>query len=177
MGYEFGKQFKIGQAGEWVMSKYHEILYHITKSSMQGERDGYDFIFVNRKSGKKYKVEIKTDQKVQIFGNIIIETVSVDNPFRAGWGVTSQSDIIIFYLWETKEVLYFWTKDIKSNIDKWKRQYGETAVIENKRGYNTIGIKLPYKQAVKVSFARRKGVDPYWMKQNYRLWLSEILED
>jgi hypothetical protein len=174
MGYEFKKQLNLGKRGEWVMEKYHAAVYKIETVGMKSERAGVDRIFTHRKDGKVYKVEIKTDFLAQKYGNIIIETVSVDTENIPGWALTSTSDIIIFYLWHKQEVLYFRTAHLKKMVAVWKGMYGETARIRNKN-YHTIGIKLPCSEARKHAFAVRQGIDPEWMKANYKKWLNETL--
>jgi hypothetical protein len=174
MDYDFGKQYLTGKAGEWVMDKYHAVAYKIQDATRLQEKQGIDRVFVHRSGGRRFLIEIKTDFKAQIFGNIIIETVSVDTQNKPGWAVTSQSDIIIFYLWYLREVLYFRTSIIKKNVPVWKEKYGETAVISNQT-YNTIGIKLPLEEARKYAFATRSGVDPDWMKENHKRWLGDVL--
>ena len=169
MTYDFTEQLNSGKKGEWVMDKYHAPFYRIDKVGRAVElAEGYDRIFTSRKE-KRYRVEIKTDYLSQKYGNIIIETVSVDTHNIPGWALTSQCDVLIFYLWHLHEVLYYWMPVIKEQVPAWKLRYGETAIIPND-GYNTIGIKLPLDTAREYTFAIRSTIDPYWMKENHKTW-------
>ena len=127
MTYKFDKQLSKGKAGEWVMDRYHEPFYHIDKVDPAIEkRDGYDRIYTSRVDGydRPVKVEIKTDYLSQRYGNIIIETVSMDSHDIPGWALTSRCDVLIFYLWHLNEVLYYRMSDVEEKVPAWKLQYG-----------------------------------------------------
>jgi len=167
--YDFKEQYISGLAGEWVMEKYHLPFYEIEKTGKRGEKAGIDFIF-SRGEEKQWLVEVKTDFKSQIYGNVIMEIVSVDRTNKPGWAYTSTCDYLLYYLWHTNEVLYFQMGEIKNNIDAWKEDYPVRPIKND--GFNTIGVKLPVTVAKQHSRWIRNQVDPYWMKKNYKKWFE-----
>ena len=105
MIHDFSESLGKGKKGEWIMDRYHDPFYSIKQATKRQDNRGIDRIY--KANGKSYLVQIKTDFKSQIHGNVTPETISDMERGIKGWGYTSMCEILIWYLWHKEEVLYF----------------------------------------------------------------------
>jgi len=169
--YNFEEQLKIGKKGEEIMGKYHAPFYIVTKTLLAQDKQGVDFIFTSYSTEYPWKVEVKTDQKSQDTGNLFMETISKDTTNKQGWAETSQCEVFIQYRWYADEVMYFWMKDIKNNIDEWAKKYRVVAAQNTE--YKTWGVLLPLKKAREFTFATRSPINHEWIERNYKTWSNQ----
>jgi hypothetical protein len=148
--YRFDTQLARGEWGEAVLDDYYCQWCHITQATKRQQFIGIDRLFTTMHSGKQWDVQYKTDFKVQIYGNLIVETVSNNVTETLGWGYTCEADVIIWLLWYTGEMLVLQPRHIRQGLSKWQKKYHK-AVVQND-GYQTIGVKVPLDEVRRYSW-------------------------
>ena len=169
--HEFNDSLKNGHAGEWVINRYHAKYYIVREATMKEQYQGIDAVYTSKQSGTVYKIEIKTDFMTAKTDNIAIELVSNTSTGKGGWAVTSQSDYIIYYLWDLWIVFYFNTKELAELVPHLKTSYPIKPAQNN--GYQSMNILVPVMDAKSISLTERAPVNAYWIKENYIQWINQ----
>jgi len=159
--YSFDEQLKLGKQGELIIDYYLSHYYDLRAASRAEQRLGIDSVLTSH-AGKVVKLEYKTDFMSQKTGNIVIETISVDTRNKPGWGLTSKSDIIIFYLYHLHRLFFIKTSLIKDNIAQWQQDY-RTVKIRNK-DYHTHGVLVPVVVLENIAWRIVDNVNPEFVK-------------
>ena len=139
--YDFNEQLALGKIGEAVLDTYFAQWYAIEPFDLAIEKAiGADRLFISPR-GHQTLVEYKTDFMAHETGNVIVEMVSADSIGSTGWGVKSQAEILIVFVYYENRVLIIRMSDLRANLDRWNATYRKIH-IRNKR-YDTIGIIVP----------------------------------
>ena len=146
MTYEFDVQLKEGAEGEEILDHFFEQRGNVVLEGSQ--KMGIDRVFIIP-NGEAYTVEYKTDYLSQKYGNLIMETVSVDTTYTPGWVYTCKAQYLIYYMYYKNRALVMKPDDLRENINLWEEQY-ENAAIPN-INYNTIGVKVPVEECETVA--------------------------
>jgi len=141
MTYDFKQQLTKGEKGEKNLDAFFAERYEIEPVSMDLQRQGIDRIFTNRETGKRHKVEYKTDWTASKTGNAFVETISVDTADKPGWAYSSKADILIYYLPQDMLVYVVEFPILRRLLPRW-----ETTCVSRKipnNGYMTHGLLVP----------------------------------
>lgn len=157
--YDFDRQKVVGDAGEELVQKFFSRWYEVRPVNRAAQRLGYDFEFVNRKTGDRKKVELKTDEAAK--KNVFIETISKQTEPCAnahgkpqvdkyGWAITSVADILLYYLVPHNQVFVVEMPVLRAALPTYTRHCLSVAVRND--GYWTHGLLVPipeFKQLAK----------------------------
>jgi hypothetical protein len=140
--YDFDQQMKQGDAGEGFLDQYFASKgYTIQPATRDQQRQGIDREFTSPRTGKLSLVEYKTDHTAARTGNAFIETVSVDVAGKMGWALTSQADILIYYIPPAHTIYVLPFMALHWEMPRWLRDYPPRQAQNN--GYVTHGIIIP----------------------------------
>jgi hypothetical protein len=144
--YGFEEQLRIGEEHEKTLDAYLGRWYEVIPATMAEQRRGIDRTIIAHDSGNEWKVEYKADERASKSGNAFVETVSAyvdDMNETLGWAHTSQADLLLYYLPQSK-VVYVWDVGVlRSFLREWNNSYPKR-FIQNE-GYKAIGILIPLK--------------------------------
>lgn len=147
MLYDFQEQLKKGQTGESLIAAYFSEQFEVIPATDAQQRQGIDFTFVDRRTGKSLTVQVKTDEKAEITGNAFLETISVDKSGgcqqKQGWIFTSVATWLLYYLPQTSKLYIFELDALRAKMPSFAKQY-PTKTARN-HNYNTHGICVPLK--------------------------------
>jgi hypothetical protein len=139
--YTFDAQKAKGDSGESFLDCWFAIDYEVCPATRQEQRRGIDRIFIQRRTGQRFRVEYKTDYKAAETGNAFVETVSVDTAGRAGWAYSSQSDYLIYYIPADGLIYVLALEVLRCELPRWLREYPHRAA--QNEGYATHGVLVP----------------------------------
>lgn len=139
--YDFKQQLLQGARGEQDLDLFFAQWYVVQPVTMAQQRQGIDRIFRRKCDGREYRVEYKTDWTASKTGNAFVETVSVDTTGKAGWAVTSQADVLIYYLPEDLLIYVFNFRSLRTLLAYWRKHYPTRRIPNN--GYHTHGLLVP----------------------------------
>ena len=114
--------------------------FKIIEATREEQKKGFDRYLVKNKK-RKLKAEYKSDLRMYDTGNFFIETLSVDTTGKLGWALTSEADILVYYMLNDNELWIIDMNLIKSNIADWTKQYKKKKCWNY--GYNSEGLLLP----------------------------------
>ncbi len=86
-------------------------------------------------------MEYKTDHRAQTTGNAFVETISIDRDLKLGWAVTSESDLLLYYIPGLELIYVIRFEALRAQLPRWLRTYPIRS-IQN-QGYATHGILVP----------------------------------
>lgn len=145
MTYDFHQQMQQGDDGEAFLDTFFgEKGYTIRPATREEQRQGIDREFTSPRTGKVSKVEYKTDHTAARTGNAFIETVSVDIAGKMGWALTSQADILIYYIPPDGLIYVVPFMALHWEMPRWLRDFPPRAAPN--RGYTTHGIIIPLRE-------------------------------
>lgn len=98
MVHEFHASLKRGELGEAELGRCFAQWFVIEPASKDEQQRGIDRHFTERATGKRLRVEYKTDYMAHRTGNAFIETVSVDAASKPGWAYRSEADVLIYFV-------------------------------------------------------------------------------
>ena len=137
--------------------------YHIKRVTRASQKKGVDRILVCKKTGLRYTVEYKTDQRTADTGNIFVETISVDEPLRLGWAYTSYAQLLAYHVPQWGKVSLTPMTMVKWHVEEWKQRYKMSPLIPNEGvygdKYNSRGILVPWEQFEKDCHSRIYRLD------------------
>ncbi len=148
--YDFKTQLARGKIAENKIDEYFKKWWNITTLTVQEEMKlGTDRIWANKKTGKRYSVEYKFDEKSKETGNIFLETVSQKENNKLGWVLTSTAQILILYLPPYAYRLNL--LELRKDEEYWK-EYKE-GTCKNKN-YHSIGKLMPVKDLERYNYKK-----------------------
>lgn len=147
--YKFTEQLVRGETGEKQLDEYFSDYCEIKQSKRQEQRQGIDRYFTDRKTGKRFSVEYKTDFIAHKTGNAFIETVSVDSAGKWGWSYSSKADYLFYFVVEDLLVYIVKMDTVRDQIPRWAKSYRKTYAQND--GYRTHGILVPLPEFEKYS--------------------------
>ncbi len=143
--YDFEQQRQQGNAGEGFLDAFFATKgYAIRPASDEEQRRGIDRAFTSPKTGKVSTVEYKTDSTAARTGNAFIETVSVDAAGKMGWALTSQADILVYFIPPLSRIIVVPFMALHWELPRWIREYPPRQA--QNRGYATHGIVIPLRE-------------------------------
>lgn len=148
--YDFDTQLGIGMAAEAVLDDHFGNWFDITPATAAEQRKGIDRHYKLRIDGRMFTVEYKCDRIAHKTGNAFVETVSVDNRHRSGWGYTCSADWLLFYVPGDELVYMLRPRDVTKLLPRWEQQYPRKAV--NNGSYQTHGVLVPLVDFEKLAF-------------------------
>src|SRR5260370_9320016 len=114
--------------------------WSVTYVDLTDQRRGIDRVI--ERTDERMTVEYKVEYKAKKTGNVYIETVSVNSPFKQGWAWTCQADRILYtVIGDDSYVLWVRPKEIKKCIPYWTVHYRTVKCIN--RDYWGEGILVP----------------------------------
>lgn len=146
--YKFGKQLAKGEHSEAILDSVFNRDYAIARVNMDMQRKGIDRIFTHRRTRAVLNVEYKTDWTASRTHNAFVETVSVDTQNKPGWAVTSQADILIYYVPGDEIVYVIRLGVLRGKLDDWRKF--PTRRIPND-GYHTVGLLVPLAEFERIA--------------------------
>ena len=140
--YDFNEQMAQGDEGESFLDSFFAAKgYAIRHATRDEQRKGIDRALTSPRSGDVSLVEYKTDHTAARTGNAFIETVSVDAAGKMGWALTSQADILVYYVPPLAVMYVVPFRALHWEMPRWLRQYPPRQAKNN--GYATHGIIIP----------------------------------
>jgi hypothetical protein len=140
--YDFDQQMQQGDEGASFLDAFFAGKgYAIRPATRDEQRRGVDRIFTNPKTGDDSKVEYKTDRAAARTGNAFIETVSVDSAGKMGWALTSEADILVYYVPPDGLIYVVPFRALRWEMPRWLREYPPRRAQNH--GYATHGIVVP----------------------------------
>lgn len=153
--YGFDDQFDLGCFGEDRLSEFRHEHYTLTKSTLEMEKHGIDFIFANRLTGKSWTIELKTDFKAFESENAFVETISVDNAtqHRAGWVYTSEAQILLYFIPQSGSLYILDLARLREKMPEFARRFQtvSTSTRRHSTYYRTHGILVPLTELAKLA--------------------------
>jgi hypothetical protein len=140
MLHEFGESLKRGEAAERFLDALFARANNIRLVSRQGQRQGMDRIWTPKaRPSVSVRVEYKADWQAHKTGRVFVETTSVDEAGKAGWALTSQAELLVYYLPRDDLVYLIWFRVLRQQMERWAAEYGPPRPAQN-RGYRTWGL-------------------------------------
>ena len=170
--FDFHEKRREGDKGEWLMNTYHTLWFDIVESGNDGRERGYDSIFTRFSDSTPFLVETKVCNRAHETGNLIVETMSKVEFDKLGWAITSEAEILLWYIWFWDEVIYFRMPDIKKRVNQWKERYGELALMKNKQGWTTRAIMVPLTVMRPLAIDFQKHLKYEWMEKHHQRWVG-----
>lgn len=142
--YLFDTQLTKGEEAERELDARYASAFVIMPVSRDGQRCGIDRIWTRHADGKALRVEYKADFAAFRTGNAFVETVSVDTTGKGGWALTSQADLLAYYVVGGGLVYFIYMDKIRHTLPRWKMQYRLVSASNN--GYKTWGLLVPLRE-------------------------------
>lgn len=139
--YDFRAQLSAGQRGEAILDRFFRRAYVITPASDAEQRTEIDRWFTNRKSGRRFSVEFKTDSLAGKTGNAFIETTSVEEQNKPGWATMSQAEYLIYFVRDPDAIYVVRFKDLRWRLPGWELTCARKSVAN--KGWTTVGLLVP----------------------------------
>ncbi|MGE0278167.1 MAG: hypothetical protein AB7R40_22455 [Nitrospiraceae bacterium] len=147
--YQFNQQLADGEKGERKLDAYFAKWFTITPATMDEQRRGIDRHFTRRSDGEHFTVEYKTDHTAGRTGNAFVETISVDTQSKAGWAITSRSQLLLYYVPGAGAIYVIPFPALRQALPTWQQRYPQRAIPN--RGYHTHGILVPLLEFEKIA--------------------------
>lgn len=147
--YKFKTQLTDGEKGERRLDAYFQKWFIIRKATMDEQRLGIDRHFTRRKDQRAFTIEYKTDHTAGKTGNAFVETISVDTDNKPGWAITSQAQVLCYYIPDTGIIYVIDFARIRRNLPRWQKEYPHRAIPN--RGYHTHGHLVPLLEFEKIA--------------------------
>lgn len=141
MIYDFRTQLQEGQRAEILIDHLLEANFRIERATREQQRQGIDRILTHWQTGQVWRAEYKADLQAQSTGNAFVETISVDKELKLGWAITSEADLLFYYIPGDGLIYILKFEALRMNLPRWIRRY-PFRTIRN-RGYATHGILVP----------------------------------
>lgn len=141
MTYDFRTKLQEGLRSEEFLDRLLSSDYRIKPASKSQQRQGIDRIITHIQTGQRWRVEYKTDQTAGNTGNAFVETISVDSRLKLGWAVTSESDLLFYYIPADGLIYVIPFEKLRTQLPRWLRTYPVRSIPN--RGYSTHGILVP----------------------------------
>jgi hypothetical protein len=143
--YDFDQQMRQGDEGaDFLDAFFAGKGYAIRPATRDEQRQGVDRIFTSPRTGSISRVEYKTDRAAARTGNAFIETVSVDAAGKMGWALTSQADILVYYVPPDRRIYVVPFRALHWEMPRWLREYPPRTAQND--GYATHGIIIPLRE-------------------------------
>lgn len=151
MTYDFGDQLDKGKKAERKLDEHFSEWFDIRPATPGEDRRGIDRWFTDRKTGRVFPVQYKTDWRATRSGNAFIETVSVDTANIPGWAYTCKAEWLAYYCPGTNGEQAYWVspETIRRELARWVNRY-PARTIPNK-GYNTVGVLVPLAEMERIA--------------------------
>lgn len=148
--YDFTTQLTQGQHHEDAIDAIFATWYHITPASNTQQRHGIDRLWRRRdQTGRPVTVEYKADSLAGRTGNAFIETVSVDQPRKPGWAISSQAQLLIYLVTDPQTIYMIWMAELHEKLPRWERLYPFRWV--DNRTYHTGGHLVPLHELEQIA--------------------------
>jgi hypothetical protein len=141
MTYDFRTKLQEGLRAEEFLDRILSSNYRIKPASKSQQRQGIDRIITHVLTGQSWRVEYKTDQTAGNTGNAFVETISVDSRLKLGWAVTSESDLLFYYIPADGLIYVIPFEKLRTQLPRWLRSYPVRSIPNG--GYSTHGILVP----------------------------------
>ena len=148
MVYQMGRQLARGEEAERQLDAHFADRFVIIPATREQQRQGIDRVFTQRKSGKPYLIEYKTDWTAGRTNNAFIETISVDTLNIPGWAYSSTAEWLIYFVPHRKQIYIAHFAKLRESLEDWIKQYGPAKAIPN-QDYHTWGVPVPLDKFVK----------------------------
>ncbi len=149
MTYNFKTQLKAGQRSEAFLDTLLSRDFQIKSASITQQRQGIDRILRHYQTGQIWKAEYKSDQTARTTGNAFVETVSVDSKLKLGWAITSEADLLFYYIPGDELVYIIRFDQLRAMLPQWLPKYPARSVAN--QGYSTHGILVPLAEFEKLA--------------------------
>lgn len=149
--YDFHTQKAIGAYYERELDALFAEKFEIEYASRAEQRRGIDRWLT--RNGVTLGVEIKADLHAHHTKTAFIETISVDSSrgrkMVPGWALTSEADLLLYYLPVTRELLAVEMVAIREALPEWERRY-RSRKLDN-GWYCTWGLIVPLWELERLS--------------------------
>jgi hypothetical protein len=152
--YDFKERLKFGEKHERFLDRYFGDNFTIEDASGGDQRRGIDRYFTDRRNGKTYSIQYKSDETAARTGNAFVETVSVDRDSVPGWAHTCQADFIVYYVVGCGPAYVIRPGSIKKKLPEWAKKYPSRSIPNKgygRKGYNTIGLLVPLVELERIA--------------------------
>lgn len=149
MTYQFNTQLTAGAKGERRLDAFFQRWFTIRPATMEQQRQGIDRVYTRRNDQRVFTVEYKTDSTAGKTGNAFVETISVDTDNKPGWAITSQAQVLVYYIPDTGIIYVIDFARIRHHLPRWQQQYPHRAIPN--RGYHTHGHLVPLLEFEKIA--------------------------
>lgn len=142
--HDFKVQVDDARAYEAAIDRVFSQWYDIEPVPLAINKIGIDRLWTSKTTRVRYSVEYKTDWKTSETGNAFIETVSVDENNKPGWGYTCSAQLIVYYVPQWSRAFLVPTIAVKNSIEGWRARFKEKAA--QNQGYKTLGVPVPWSE-------------------------------
>ena len=139
--YRFNPELERGEYGEKIVDGYYSRRCEVEKATKAEQFKGIDSKYTSKKTGELWTVQIKTDFKSQIYGNLVFETISKVETNSPGWVHTCQADVLIYFRFYVAEIIGLMPDRIRRVLPDWKLHYREVPIKNEK--WTTYGLLVP----------------------------------
>lgn len=147
--YQFTQQLTDGVAGEARLDAYFAKWFTIHPATADEQRRGIDRHFTRHRDQRIITVEYKTDHTAGRTGNAFVETVSVDTHNKPGWAITSQAQVLIYYVPPSGAIYIIDFPRLHQALRTWQQHYPQRAIPN--QGYHTHGLLVPLLEFEKIA--------------------------
>ena len=141
MIYDFNTQLQQGQQAERSLDLILEITFQIQPANREQQRRGIDRLLTHRETGQRWRAEYKADHQAHTTGNAFVETISVDRDLKLGWAITSEADLLFYFIPESGLIYILSFSTLREQLPRWLRRYPCRSIPN--QGYGTHGILVP----------------------------------
>lgn len=102
MGYNFNEDLKKAEVSEMKFyekaKKYSKYIIEDVRHDKAYQEIDVDFVMTRKSTGEKINIEIKSDDGIAKYGNILLEEVSNVYINSDGWWRKTEADWLLFYI-------------------------------------------------------------------------------
>lgn len=156
MTYSFNTQYRKGNDAERFIYEQFQGRFSVIPAPSYLQEQGVDFTFTDLVNHQVYTVELKTDTKAAVTGNVFIETVSVDRPGEPpipGWIHSSTADWLLYYLPNTmpSRILRISFDRLRDAFSTWNYSQRRIPNKSNRGDYHTVGMIVPLEKLNQIA--------------------------
>lgn len=169
MEYDFAEQYEGSKKRDADIDAAFEPWWEVERVGRPFERAGLDRIWTHRDTGRRLGVEYKSDTMAHRTKHVFVETVSVAEAGKPGWGYTSCAQLLVYYVVEGQYAFLLRMHELERRLEVWEtfKQSRDTSTVDEGSGerYTTRGLLVPLMEfraaasaVVEVPCATAEGV-------------------
>lgn len=137
----FDERRMAGEAGEAELDAYFARRYRIEPASEAEQRQEIDRWYTNPRTGHRFSVEYKTDDRAGETGNAFVETLSNVEWDVPGWAHTSAAEFLIYRVTFPETIYIIRFEALRAELPRWAKSYRHAETKNPK--FTTRGVLVP----------------------------------